>query len=61
MPCLNPLKNNEPTGVCEIGKPQSADCNKQNAGSSGSTGAAPTNIACPYTADRRREDVPVVW
>ena len=24
VPCLNPLKNNEPTGVCEIGKPAPA-------------------------------------
>lgn len=44
VPCLNPLKGNEPTGVCEIGKPQPAECTpKPKSGES-----APQNVACPY-------------
>ncbi len=49
VPCLNPLKNNEPTGVCEIGKPAPVctDDKKNDPAPSGNSG--PTNIACPYT------------
>jgi hypothetical protein len=47
VPCLNPLKNNEPTGVCEIGKP-AAVCNDNKGGSSGSPGGG-APLACPYT------------
>lgn len=53
VPCLNPLKNNEPTGVCEIGKQQdSSECTQQEQkapGANGGGGAAPANFACPYT------------
>jgi hypothetical protein len=49
VPCLNPLKNNEPTGVCEIGKAPAAECNQQQGPAASTGGAAPTNIACPYT------------
>lgn len=47
-PCLNPLKNNEPTGVCEIGKaaPKCEDTSSATPAPSG--GAAPA-VACPYT------------
>lgn len=44
-PCLNPLKNNEPTGVCEIGKAAPA-CEKS--GSSTSGGPAAPAVKCPY-------------
>ncbi len=50
-PCLNPLKNNEPTGVCEIGKAPPAQC--ANAGAGGGdakpASAPPPTLACPYT------------
>ncbi|MBS2013816.1 MAG: hypothetical protein JST00_13080 [Deltaproteobacteria bacterium] len=51
-PCLNPLKNNEPTGVCEIGKPVATKkCDDGGQGSSSgatsSSGGTP-NVACPY-------------
>lgn len=44
VPCVNPLKNNEPTGVCEIGKPVQVCNDAPSAPSGGST--AP--LACPY-------------
>ncbi len=45
VPCNNPLKNGEPTGVCEIGKPPSAECtSKPGAPGSGAPGGS-----CPYT------------
>lgn len=47
-PCLNPLANNAPTGVCF--KPSSgSDCTAgggNNGGTSG--GGSPQNVACPY-------------
>ncbi|CAN5925787.1 hypothetical protein BH11MYX4_BH11MYX4_11700 [soil metagenome] len=44
-PCLNPLKNNEPTGVCEIGKPVVA-CDPK----AGTPAPSPApSLACPYT------------
>lgn len=46
VPCLNPLKGNTPTGVCEIGKPQPAECTSGGGPSSGPP--APQNVACPY-------------
>ena len=49
-PCLNPLKNNEPTGVCEIGKAAPAQCAASSTGGDAmpSGSAAPT-LSCPYT------------
>ncbi len=50
-PCLNPLKNNEPTGVCDIGKATPAkNCDDPpKTDAKGSSGApAPTNLKCPY-------------
>jgi hypothetical protein len=45
-PCLNPLKNNEPTGVCAIGEPAAPQCDAK----SGSTpGPAAPALACPYS------------
>jgi hypothetical protein len=46
VPCKNPLKNNEPTGVCEIGKPVT-QCAGKAADQKPSGPAAP--LACPYT------------
>lgn len=51
-PCLNPLKNNEPTGVCEIGKQAAPKCEEQKGGDAPAPSggdAKPTNVACPYT------------
>jgi hypothetical protein len=49
-PCLNPLKNNEPTGVCEIGKQVASTCDDAAPAPAGQGGpAAPSNLACPYT------------
>ena len=49
-PCLNPLKNNEPTGVCEIGKPQPAACKTDPTGNTPApTGSAAPGVSCPYT------------
>ena len=44
VPCSNPLKGGEPTGVCEIGKPVTscADGSKKNDGPA-------AELACPYT------------
>lgn len=43
-PCLNPLKNNEPTGVCEIGKATPATCDAKS-----SPGGPPAPaVKCPY-------------
>ena len=47
-PCLNPLKNNEPTGVCDIGK-AAPKCNDPASSPTTPTGTAPQNVACPYT------------
>jgi hypothetical protein len=44
-PCLNPLKNNEPTGVCEIGKAAPA-CDAKP--SSTTPGPAAPALSCPY-------------
>lgn len=46
-PCLNPLKNNEPTGVCEIGK-AAPTCADPGRAAPAPTSAAPA-LACPYT------------
>ena len=46
-PCLNPLKNNEPTGVCEIGKAQPACTDTKNTPPPG--GPSSPAVACPYT------------
>lgn len=46
VPCLNPLKNNEPTGVCEIGKPVPA-CDESGGG--GGAPAPGPGVSCPYT------------
>jgi hypothetical protein len=52
VPCLNPLKDNEPTGVCEIGKPPPPACSGGSNGSSGGqsspTGTTP-QLSCPYS------------
>lgn len=52
-PCLNPLKNNEPTGVCDLGKASATkkcdDGAATGSTTSSSSGGAPTNLACPYT------------
>lgn len=55
-PCLNPLKNNEPTGVCELGKPVATKkCDDAQGGTSSgqstssSSGGGTSTIACPYT------------
>jgi len=45
-PCLNPLKNNEPTGVCEIGKP-APKCEETTKG--GTQGSPAPGVTCPYT------------
>lgn len=47
VPCNNPLKGGEPTGVCEIGKPPSAECTS-TPGSNG-TGSGNPAVSCPYT------------
>src|SRR5690606_744528 len=47
VPCNNPLKGGEPTGVCEIGKAQPAECSGKSGGTTPSGGGAP--LACPYT------------
>lgn len=47
VPCTNPLKNGEPTGVCEIGKPPPAECT--TAPSSTPPGSGQPAVACPYT------------
>ncbi len=46
-PCLNPLKNNEPTGVCEIGKAAPA-CDAKGS-STAPPGPAAPSVSCPYT------------
>lgn len=46
-PCLNPLKNNEPTGVCEIGKAQPVTCAETK--TPAPSGPAAPAVACPYT------------
>jgi len=47
VPCKNPLKAGEDTGVCQIGAPQPASCTQQKAPAApGGTGA--TNVSCPY-------------
>ncbi len=45
-PCLNPLKNNEPTGVCEIGKAAPVCDAKPTPPAPGSPAPA---VSCPYT------------
>jgi len=46
-PCNNPLKNNEPTGVCDIGKAPPAECAEPApAPEKGATGGGA--VACPY-------------
>lgn len=47
-PCKNPLKNNEPTGVCEIGKAPSDQCTKPPPPSTGGGGGTAPG-ACPHT------------
>ncbi len=48
-PCLNPLKNNEPTGVCEIGKVSTAPkCDDKPAPDAGTGGPAAPAVKCPY-------------
>jgi hypothetical protein len=55
VPCLNPLKNNEPTGVCEIGKeapPKQCDPpagSSSSSSSGGSSSGGTPALACPYT------------
>jgi len=46
-PCLNPLKNNEPTGVCEIGK--TVKCDDPKATTPAPSGGTAGGGACPYT------------
>ena len=46
VPCLNPLDNNKPTGVCEIGKAAPACASTTPAADSA---PAPSAVACPYT------------
>ncbi len=49
VPCLNPLKNNEPTGVCDIGKP-APKCDTPSTSSPDSGGGGTSQpLACPYT------------
>ena len=49
-PCLNPLKNNEPTGVCDIGKAAPPQCTNASAGGdSKPAGTAAPTLSCPYT------------
>jgi hypothetical protein len=51
VPCLNPLENNAPTGVCEIGAPPPPACTApedDGASAPPSQGGAPA-LACPYT------------
>lgn len=50
-PCLNPLKNNEPSGVCDIGAtPAASDCEPPTTTTPTDGGTKPPqNIACPYT------------
>jgi hypothetical protein len=47
-PCLNPLKNNEPTGVCEIGKAQPVACTEPKSNTPAPGGPA-GGVSCPYT------------
>ena len=44
VPCNNPLKGGEPTGVCEIGKPLPEECSDTG----DSTGGGTPEIKCPY-------------
>ncbi|MDF2692214.1 MAG: Tryptophan synthase alpha chain [Labilithrix sp.] len=46
VPCKNPLKGGESTGVCEIGKPPAAECQSTPSKSSPGGGAP---VACPYS------------
>ena len=49
-PCLNPLKNNEPTSVCDIGKAAPAQCKDTGtAADSKPAGSAAPTLSCPYT------------
>ena len=49
-PCLNPLKNNEPTGVCDIGKAAPAQCASTSTGGDAKpAGSAAPALTCPYT------------
>ncbi|MCW5834348.1 MAG: hypothetical protein KIS78_18255 [Labilithrix sp.] len=45
VPCNNPLKGGEPTGVCEIGKPPAAEC----ASTGDATGGGGAALTCPYS------------
>jgi hypothetical protein len=47
-PCLNPLKNNAPTGVCEIGK-AAPKCEDAKTGGTAAPGSSAPAVACPYT------------
>ncbi len=47
VPCNNPLKNGEPTGVCEIGKAPPVDCASKPSPTSPGSENAP--VTCPYT------------
>lgn len=46
VPCNNPLKGGEPTGVCEIGKPPPDECKDTGGSTGGGAGGAP--LTCPY-------------
>lgn len=50
VPCLNPLQNNEPTGVCEIGKPPPPACTSGggDSGKSAPTSGGGQQLSCPY-------------
>lgn len=50
-PCLDPLKNNAPTGVCEIGAPSPVDCGGDGSAKGGGAtgGSAPAPVQCPYS------------
>lgn len=50
VPCNNPLKGGEPTGVCEIGKPQPASCTNNGDNDKGTAKSGNTApLTCPYT------------
>jgi hypothetical protein len=49
VPCNNPLKNGEATGVCDIGKPPSASCNSPTKPAGTPVGGTPPALSCPYT------------
>jgi hypothetical protein len=52
VPCTNPLKNNEPTGVCDIGRQPVGACGSAKTSTTGTTsgaGTTPGAPACPYT------------